>query len=387
MHRNIKLLTWFNFALDFRPYAPVAIIYFALITGSYFQGMGIFAMSTIATSLCEVPTGILSDRVGRKWTIILGCLASITGVVFFAASNGFLMLAMGGVFNGLAEAFFSGNNNAFLYDTLKSTSLEQEYHEYLGRTNSMFQLALGISALLGGIMAQWSFKWLMWISVIPQVACLFISLQFSETTSPGEKQEENFLQYLKKALQQFKTNSKLRKLGLASVLNFSVGEATYQFQSAFFQSLWPLWAIGAAKTISNFGAAFSFHFSGRAIKKWSEYPLLIFSKVASRVLYCLALVFPSVFSPAMISLNSLFFGVSVVADNTLLQHQFTDQQRAVMGSLISLGTSIAFAIFSLALGYIADCTSPVIALLVAQGFLFLPIFLYISLFKHTKPGS
>ena len=116
MHRNIKLLTWFNFALDFRPYTPVAIIYFALITGSYFQGMGIFAMSTIATSLCEVPTGILSDRVGRKRTIILGCLASITGVVFFAASNGFLMLAMGGVFNGLAAAFFSGNNNAFLYD-------------------------------------------------------------------------------------------------------------------------------------------------------------------------------------------------------------------------------------------------------------------------------
>ena len=49
-------------------------------------------------------------------------------------------------------------------------------------------------------------------------------------------------------------------------------------------------------------------------------------------------------------------------------------------------TNIAFAIFSLALGYIADHTSPVTALLIAQVFLFLPIFLYISLFKHTKPG-
>ena len=58
------------------------------------------------------------------------------------------------------------------------------------------------------------------------------------------------------------------------------------------------------------------------------------------MLYCLALVFPSVFSPAR----------------------------------ISLGTSIAFAIFSLALGYIADRTSPVTALLIAQVILFLPVF-------------
>lgn len=386
MHRNIRLLTWFNFSLDFRLYAPVAIIYFAFVTGSYLQGMSIFALSTIAVSLCEVPTGILSDHVGRKRTIILGSLFSITGVILFAAANGFLMLALGGISGGVAAAFFSGNNNALLYDTLQSKSLEQEYHEYLGRTNSMFQQALGISALLGGILAQWSFRWLMWLSVIPQVVCLFLSFGFIETVSPEVRQKENYLQHLKKALIQFKTNNKLRKLGLASMLNFSVGEATYQFQSAFFQSLWPLWAIGAAKTISNFGAAISFHFSGRAIKKWGEYPLLIFSKLVCRVMYCIALIFPSVVSPVLISSNSLFFGVSVVADNTLLQRQFTDRQRATMGSLVSLGTSIAFALFSLTLGYLADCTSPLIALLISQVFMFLPIFLYISLYRSWKRG-
>ena len=107
--------------------------------------------------------------------------------------------------------------------------------------------------------------------------CLILSFGFRETIPPREK-KDTYLRHIKKALIQFKTNRKLRKLSLASVNNFSVGEATYQFQAAFFQSLWPLWAVGAAKTIANFGAAASFHFSGRATKKWGEYPLLISPK-------------------------------------------------------------------------------------------------------------
>ena len=39
---------------------------------------------------------------------------------------------------------------------------------------------------------------------------------------------------------------------------------------------------------------FYMHFqaSGRVIKKWGEYPLLIFSKIISRVIYIVALIFP-----------------------------------------------------------------------------------------------
>ena len=99
-------------------------------------------------------------------------------------------------------------------------------------------------------------------------------------------------------------------------------------------------------------------------------------------MYCIALIFTSVTSPALISSNSLFFGVSVVADSTLLQQQFTDRHRATMGSLVSLDTNIAFALFSLALGYTADFSSLVTALLISQMFSFLPVLLYISLYRQ-----
>jgi hypothetical protein len=57
LHKNIKLLAWFNFFTDFKLYPPVAIIYFARVSGSYALGMSIFAITQLASAIFEVPTG------------------------------------------------------------------------------------------------------------------------------------------------------------------------------------------------------------------------------------------------------------------------------------------------------------------------------------------
>ncbi|MDQ3098236.1 MAG: hypothetical protein M3Q44_00625 [bacterium] len=54
LHRNIRLLTWFNFFTDFRPYAPVAIIYFAAITDSYALALAVFSIEMLSTSIFEL---------------------------------------------------------------------------------------------------------------------------------------------------------------------------------------------------------------------------------------------------------------------------------------------------------------------------------------------
>lgn len=74
LHLNIKLLSWFNFLLDFRFYAPVAIIYFSQVTGSYVLGMAVFSVTFISSALFEVPTGIYSDMIGRKKNLCLGSI-------------------------------------------------------------------------------------------------------------------------------------------------------------------------------------------------------------------------------------------------------------------------------------------------------------------------
>ncbi len=64
--RNVRLLGGFNFCNDFRVYAPVMVIYFQQVTGSYALAVLLFSIAKIASSVFEVPTGTLSDLAGRK---------------------------------------------------------------------------------------------------------------------------------------------------------------------------------------------------------------------------------------------------------------------------------------------------------------------------------
>lgn len=84
IQRNISLLSWFNFCLDFRIYNAIAILYFAQVTGSYALALGVFSVSTIASSIFEVPTGVFSDRIGRRWTLLIGQMSTIGSILFFA---------------------------------------------------------------------------------------------------------------------------------------------------------------------------------------------------------------------------------------------------------------------------------------------------------------
>lgn len=77
IERNIPLLKLFNLLLDFRFYAPIAIIFFTKVTGSFALGMSIFSAVMLTQTIFEVPMGMVSDYVGRKKTIIIGSLFSL----------------------------------------------------------------------------------------------------------------------------------------------------------------------------------------------------------------------------------------------------------------------------------------------------------------------
>ncbi len=383
LQNNIKLLKWFNFFTDLRLYAPIAIIYFAQVTGSYALGMSIFSVTMVSSALFEVPTGVLSDFVGRRRTIIFGAAAAVLYSVFYAIGQSFWILVIGAVLEGLSRSFYSGNNDALLHDTLSQEGREDEYDQYVGQLDSMFQIALGISAVVGGIIAVWSFPLVMWLSVLSQLACLLIAFRIID---PRVRTEEtgNIYEHIGEAARIFVKNYKLRLLSITSVLSFGFGEASYLFQAAFYNTLWPVWAIGIAKTFSNIGATASFWYSGKIIKKFGAPKLLFVTDLYSRIVNIVAAAFPSVFSPVLMSSTSLTYGVASVSENSLMQKEFTQKQRATMGSLNSFVGSIFFGIIAYLLGAFADVFSPAHALLVLHLVRIPTIGLYWLLFKNRE---
>lgn len=383
LHKNIKLLSFHNFLTDFVLFAPVAILYFQQVTGSYALGMSIFSIAYASSAILEIPTGILSDFVGRRKTLILGSLSSVLCIVFYAMGTSYWILFIGAIFQGLSRSFYSGNNDALLHDTLSETHQQHVYDEFLGKTASLFQVGLAISSIIGGFIASWSFQWVMWISVIPQLAAFIVSLGISEPNI-HKKISSNMYEHVQSALQSFLNQKKLQYLSIASVIRFALGESAYFFRSAFVATLWPVWAIGFSSMLSNIGAAISFYFSGKILKKYGYKKVLQFEIIFNRAINLIALLFPTVFSPALVSLSSITFGVGTVATNTLLQKEFSDTQRATMGSINSFFGSMAFAVCSIVLGSFADRFGVIPALITIHILLISPLFFYKKVFSQSN---
>jgi len=382
-HKNVRLLSIFNFLIGFSLFAPLAIIYFSKVSGSFTLGTSVFGIIMLSSAIFEVPTGVWSDKVGRKYTVVLGSWARVAAFILYAIGLSYWWLVVGAVMEGLSRAFYSGNNDALLYDSLADEQNQENYDEFQGKVSSTEQFAMGISAVLSGLIVFFSFNYLLWFSVLIQICMLGVSYFMIEPKHHSLK-NTNVFAHIKEAVYLFIHNKKLRLLSLASILGYSIGELKWEFNSAFVATVWPAWAIGISKTLPSFGASISFYFSGKLIKKFQALKILLFGSIYGKVVNLLSLIFASVLSPLIMSTTSFLHGVNSIAKKTLMQKEFTNHQRATMSSLNSLGGSVGFFFMSLVLGGLADLMGPAKALIVMTLIGLPEIFIYWLLFKREK---
>src|SRR5947209_5956667 len=137
LSKNIRLFNLFSFfsSLDF--YIPIKVVYFHQVTNSYSDASLIISLVWISQAILEIPTGIFSDLIGRKKTIVLGAFASVVAYLVYASGSNLWIFLLGSFFEGGSRAFFSGNNNAYLHNLLEDKQKETDYHHYYGKLNSV----------------------------------------------------------------------------------------------------------------------------------------------------------------------------------------------------------------------------------------------------------
>ncbi len=374
MKSNLVIMGLLNLLMDFKLYGAFAIIYYSQISGSMTLGMSIFSITMIAAAVFEFPTGLIADKIGRKNTVIIGCVCSLIYAVILAITNSYLGLVIVAIFEGLERAFFSGNNEAFIYDTLKETGKESEFKYYIGKTDSMYYMAGILSTILGGVVAfTSSMKVLMILSVIPRIFEVILSLRL-RSVKKYSTEDENVFKQAKKVVGLVKGNKILRKQIIADGISDGIGEATFQFRSEFYKMVWPIWAVGIPGILSNIGAFLGSWFSGKVLKKWKSERVVMFSNFFSIVSNWASVLVNNVFSPFIMVTNSIF--PTQVAKSEISQSLYKDEYRSSMGSFKSLVGSILYSIFAIMVGLVADWKGVIFALLVSQFLKFIVIFYY-----------
>ncbi|MDX9690287.1 MAG: MFS transporter [Proteobacteria bacterium] len=394
LKRNIPLVMANGFLGSLRLYYPITILMYAAITGSYTLGMAVNSVLFISAAFFEVPTGVLSDKWGRRKTLLVATFVEMLATVCFVIALTFPAVGLpavfaGGLCVGLATALMSGNNDALIYETLSHYRQTGQISKILGRIGSLEQLGLAISGLIATALLFMgaSYKLLALFTLIPASLNLLTAAFVIEP--PRRKidvEKDSSVRHMLKAAKLIAQNPKLRLYAAATALRDGLGTASHNIMPGFVDYVWPSWAVPLYRTAQNSIGAVGFWFSNLVIKRFGPLKTLWGTNLFGSVFSLTAYMTANVFSPFILLFGTqVSYAIGFPADKTLQQINFSDAQRSTMGSLISFASSIVTGVAALIIGMIADQAGPAIALLSVFLFKFFTTnSLYALIYKNHK---
>ncbi|MEK9880547.1 MAG: MFS transporter [Paracoccaceae bacterium] len=172
-NRNIRLYPWFVFCRSLFFWQAVWFLFFqSKLTPA--EAILLYAVYDISTMIFEVPSGYMSDRLGRKITLILSAGLGAFCCFFFIFGTDFLAFALGNLMLGASMALASGTDSALLFETLKAAGRENEIEDQEIRAWRFSFSAAAISALGGGLMAYGDYLSVFYATMLAQAFALIV---------------------------------------------------------------------------------------------------------------------------------------------------------------------------------------------------------------------
>jgi MFS family permease len=122
------------------------------------QAFTVNAFFTLGEVLFEVPTGVVADTRGRRFSFLLGAAtllaATLLYLVMWQMRAGLLGWAIASILLGLGFTFFSGATEAWLVDALRATGFAGTLESVFARAQVVSGVAMLTGSVLGGFIAQ-----------------------------------------------------------------------------------------------------------------------------------------------------------------------------------------------------------------------------------------
>ncbi|MBR5974914.1 MAG: MFS transporter [Clostridiales bacterium] len=108
----------------------------------------------IVSLISEIPSGFFADVLGRKKSLIVSCLCSITSCLVMILVNyyGGVLLSVG--ISALSYNFASGTDAALAFDSLKEAGRTADYDHFSSLQSIVYRVSYGMASLSAGL-ALW----------------------------------------------------------------------------------------------------------------------------------------------------------------------------------------------------------------------------------------
>ncbi len=122
------------------------------------QAFAANAFFTLGQVLFEVPTGVVADTRGRRFSFVLGTatlfVSTLLYLVMWQIHAPFVGWAISSILLGLGFTFFSGATEAWLVDALNGSGFTGHLEQVFGRAQIVGGAAMLVGTVSGGVIAQ-----------------------------------------------------------------------------------------------------------------------------------------------------------------------------------------------------------------------------------------
>ena len=175
--------------------------------------------------LLEVPTGVVADYFGRKYSLALGAFVFSLGTFVYSSVPKFEVFLLGEFLVAAGAALISGADEALLYDSLREVGKETEAQKFFGFAETVHLAAILLSAPLGGVIAsKFGLNFPMKFSSLPVLLAAGVILGVKEPKKDSQSESKRYLEILKRGLNFFAKEKRFKILAVDGIL---VSAASY----------------------------------------------------------------------------------------------------------------------------------------------------------------
>ncbi|PEE39797.1 MFS transporter [Bacillus pseudomycoides] len=153
-NHNISILFWVHF------FGTISFLQ-AVMTLFYVE-RGLTPSNIFIVLMCwsgavligEVPAGVFADRFGLKLSFITGASIKIISISILFFADNIWLFCLYSLLNGLSVTFFSGADEALIYESLKETNEQHFMDKAMGKIQSASFISMLIAVIFGSYFAK-----------------------------------------------------------------------------------------------------------------------------------------------------------------------------------------------------------------------------------------
>lgn len=351
-------------------FTEVFWVVFLRSKGFSFAAIGLMeTVFHVASLLCEMPTGLIADRWGRKVSLAVGRVLCAVSALITLGAKDLTWIAVAFALNAISYTCHSGAFEALVYDSLPKER-QGDFGKIFGELNSVYLVGCSAAGFGASLFAsRYPLKWLYVVSISVDLLGAVVSVFLSENLDArrGMKRPtglRNALQKDIRGLAQALKAPVLRGLLLFWGVASALGTSTHMYgQSLLEESLVPLGLVGIAGTVGNLLAVVPTRYAYKIESRYGQVrPVIMGGMAVPCVVGILATIPAHVNWGWRALLIALYLGLTVVMETAYplmcqaVNARTESHNRATVlsssGMLFSIWMMVVFPLIGLAGDYL-----------------------------------